>query len=128
MRLLHTKLPEFKRKMYAAAENRGNMPKPLILEGLENLKTAKMQSLRTGRIEVAIEELAKIDDVKEIQLLIRPRVPETEHTAIIKAIDKDGKTEKIILETLTILHGPEDLETFDCDNIDDRRAPIGRQG
>lgn len=127
MKFLHTKLPEFIKKMQVAAAKGGKMPKNFKLEGLENLKTAKMQSLRTGRIENAVEEAANIDGVESIELLIRPRIPETEHTAIVRALDKDGKPVKIILETITILHAPDDLETWDCDNVEDRRAPIGKQ-
>ncbi|WP_243125208.1 hypothetical protein [Clostridium transplantifaecale] len=128
MKFLHTKLPEFIRKMEVAAATAGKRPKNYKLEGMENLKTAKLQSLKTGRIENAVEELARRDDVEEIQLLVRPRVPETLHTIIIKGINKDGKTQKIILENISILHGPDDLETFDCDDIEDRRAPMGKQG
>jgi len=127
MNFLHTKLPEFIKKVQMAATV-GSKPKNFKLEGLENLKTAKLQSLKTGRIENAVEELARREDIDEIQVLVRPRIPETLHTIIIKGISKDGSTKKIILENISILHGPEDLETYDCDDIEDRRAPIGKQG
>ena len=128
MKLLHAKLPEFIRKMEVAAATAGERPKNYHLEGMENLKTGKLQSLKTGRIENAVEELARREDIDEIQLLVRPRVPETLHTVIIKGIGKDGKTQKIILENISILHGPDDLETFDCGDVEDRRAPIDKQG
>ena len=80
MKLLHTKLPEFIRKMEVAAATAGERPKNYHLEGMENLKTGKLQSLKTGRIENAVEELARREDIDEIQLLVRPRVPETLHT------------------------------------------------
>lgn len=127
MFFMHTKLPDFIRKVEAASTV-GDRPKNFKLEGMENLKTAKLQSLKTGRIENAVEELAHREDIDAIEVLVRPRVPETLHNIIIKGINKDGKTEKIILENISILHGPDDLETWDCDDIDDRRAPIGKQG
>ena len=53
MKLMHTKLPEFLKKMKVAAEESPN-PKKIEIRGLENLTSAKMQSLRTGRIEHAV--------------------------------------------------------------------------
>ena len=70
MKLLHTKLPEFIRKMEVAAATAGERPKNYHLEGMENLKTGKLQSLKTGRIENAVEELARREDIDEIQLLV----------------------------------------------------------
>lgn len=49
MKLMHTKLPEFIKKMKEAAI-KGKVPKDIEIKGLENLTSAKMQSLRTGRI------------------------------------------------------------------------------
>lgn len=127
MRLLHTKLPEFIKKMQVAAATKGERPKDIKIEGLENLKSAKMQSLRTGRIELAVEELVADERTDRVELLIRPRVPETEHTAIIKSYDKDGKAIRAILDTITILHGTEELDLYDCNDIVDRRARLGQQ-
>ena len=50
MWMMHTTLPEFFRKMKTAAATQGDRPKECEVVGLENYKTAKMQSLRTGRI------------------------------------------------------------------------------
>lgn len=127
MYFLHTKLPEFLRKMQVAAATTGERPKDIKIEGLENLKSAKMQSLRTGRIELAVEELAADKRTERIELLIRPRVPETEHTAIVKSYDKDGNAVRAIIDTITILHGTEELDLYDCDDIVDRRARLGQQ-
>ncbi len=127
MFLMHTKLTDFLKKMKYAAAHGGKSPKPIDIKGLESMHYAKMQSLRTGRIEQAVEELARRDDVDHIELTIRPRVPETENTAIVKAYDKDGKAVKAILESLVILHGTEDLDTYDCPEVEDRRARLGQQ-
>ena len=56
MKLLHTKLPDFMKKMYIAATGK-HPDKTIRIRGLEGLQSAKMQSLRTGRIEKVVEEL-----------------------------------------------------------------------
>lgn len=127
MFFMHTKLPEFIRKMKASAASGGKEPKEIKIEGLENLHFAKLQSLRTGRLELAVEELAARDDVERIELLVRPRKPETEHTVIVKGYRKDGVAVKAIMDTMTILHGTEELDTYDALEVEDRRARIGQQ-
>ena len=127
MYLMHTKLPEFLRKMKASAAKAGKTPKEIKIQGLENLQYAKLQSLRTGRLELAVEELAGRDDVERLELLVRPRVPETEHTVIVKGYTADGVAVKAIMDTMTILHGTEELDLFDALEVEDRRARIGQQ-
>lgn len=124
MWIMHTKLPEFFKKMKMAA-CKGNAPKKCEVTGLEGYKFAKMQSLRTGRIEKAVSQLAAMDDVDSLEVHIMPRVPETMHTAVIRGFDKDGKTKHAILEIINILHETEDMYIVGCDDVDDRRAPIG---
>ena len=126
MTLMHTKLPEFLQKMRVAAEQ-SPRPKEIEIRGLENLTSAKMQSLRTGRIEHAVREMTMKDGVEKIEFQVIPRVPETMHTVIIKGVDKDGKAVSAILEVVNILHPTEEAYLLDCDDIDDRRPGIGRQ-
>ncbi|MBQ1423817.1 MAG: hypothetical protein IIY96_05195, partial [Lachnospiraceae bacterium] len=83
MKLLHTKLPDFMKKMYVAATAK-YPEKTIQIRGLENLHNAKMQSLRTGRIEKAVEEMAEREDVASIDFVVMPRVPETMHTVAVK--------------------------------------------
>jgi len=125
MQMMHTKLPEFIEKMKAAG-GKSKQRKNVSIKGLENLRFAKMQSLRTGRIEHAVEELALRDDVAEVEVLIIPRVPETMHTVIIKGIDDDGKAKKAIVDVINILHPTEEAFLSDCGDIEDRRPKIGR--
>jgi ABC-type amino acid transport substrate-binding protein len=127
MKLLHTKLPEFIKKMQVAAAEKGKKPKKIKIMGLENLRSAKMQSLRTGRIEHAVGELAALDNVENLELIVIPRVPETMQTVIVKGMNKDGKCDKAVLEIVNILHPTEEAYLLDCDpeNIDDRRPIIG---
>ena len=125
MRWMHTKLPEFIQKMKnAALQNK--KPKPIEIRGLENLRSAKMQSLRTGRIESAVKEMAERDDVDHIEFTVIPRIPETMHTVVIKGISKDNACTKAILEVVNILHATEEAELADCTDIEDRRPPIGK--
>ena len=127
MKLLHTKLPEFIKKMQVAAATKGSTPKEINIMGLENLRSAKMQSLRTGRIEHAVGEIAALDNVERLELIMIPRVPETMQTVIVKGIDKDGECQKAVLEIINVLHPTEEAYLLDCDpeNVDDRRPAIG---
>lgn len=127
MKLLHTKLPEFINKMRTAAATKGSKPKEIKIMGLENLRSAKMQSLRTGRIEHAVGEIAALENVDNIEFIMIPRVPETMQTIIVKGMNKDGKCEKAILEIVNVLHPTEEAYLLDCDpdNIEDRRPAIG---
>jgi len=124
MKWMHTKLPEFIQKMHDAAKH-NNVEKPVQIRGLENLKSAKMQSLRTGRIEDAVTELSQRDDIESVDVVVMPRVPETMHTVLIKGKDKDGKTNKIILEVMNIIHPTEETEFDGCTDIEDHRPRIG---
>ncbi len=124
MRLMHTKLPEFIQKMYNAV-GRAKGDKTLQISGLESLHSAKMQSLRTGRIENAVEEIANDENVANVELKVLPRIPETMHTVLVKGKDADGKTTKIILEVINIIHPTEETEFDGCTDIEDRRPRIG---
>lgn len=124
MKLMHTKLPEFIKKLKEAAI-KGKKPKDIDIKGLENLSSAKMQSLRTGRIEHAVSELAEKEDVEKLEINVIPRVPETMHTVIVKGLDKDGNCKSAILEVVNILHPTEEAYLLDCDDIQDRRPKIG---
>ena len=125
MKLMHTKLPEYIRKMKESALTRGDRPKTLEIKGLENLTTAKFQSLRTGRCENAVSDMARIPEVDHIVMEIIPRIPETMHSAVIKGYDKDGNPVHCILETTNILHPGEETHYHEFESIDDRRPRIG---
>lgn len=125
MKLMHTSLPEFKLKMQLAVIKQ-SPSKKLEIKGLENLRSAKFQSLRTGRIEFSVEEIAKDKDIDKVEVVVMPRVPETMHTVIIKGIDKDGNPKKAILEVINIIHPTEEVELAGIQEIDDRRPAIGR--
>lgn len=125
MRLMHTSLPEFKYKMQGAIL-KGSPDKKLEIKGLESLKSAKMQSLRTGRIENAVEEIAMDKKSAKVEVVVMPRVPETMHTVIIKGYDKEENPTKAVLEVINIIHPTEEVHLDNFEDIDDRRPGIGR--
>jgi len=124
VKFMHTKLPDFIKKMYNAVGKK-NPEKTLRIRGLEGITSAKMQSLRTGRIEESVAAVADRPDVEQIELIVMPRVPETMHTVLIKGKDENGNTKKIILEVINILHPTEETEFDGCTDIEDHRPPIG---
>ena len=125
MRMMHTTLPDFFRKLKAAAVKNGKHVGCAIL-GLENLKTGKMQSVRTGRLEHEIAELSAMEGVESIEVAIVPRIPETMHNVVIRGFDKDGKPVHAICDTVAVIHPTIDILLHDCPSIDDRRPPLGR--
>ncbi|WP_245641301.1 hypothetical protein [Thermovenabulum gondwanense] len=122
---MHTSLPEFKLKLQSAVIKQSPR-KGIEIKGIENLKSAKMQSLRTGRIELAVQEIAQDKDIDKVEVIVMPRVPETMHTVIVKGIDKNGNAKKAILEVINIIHPTEEVELAGIKEIDDRRPTIGR--
>jgi len=125
MRMMHTTLPEFLEKIKAAAAE-SNSPKAITIRGLENLTSAKMQSLRTGRIEIAVDDMTKKDGVKKVDLVVMPRIPETMHTVVVRGLDDKGNVKSAILEIINIMHPTEDALLKDCGDVEDRRPPIGK--
>lgn len=126
MWMMHTTLPEFFRKMKTAAATQGDRPKECEVVGLENYKTAKMQSLRTGRIEQCVAKIAQMEDVDHIEVAIMDRVPETMHQAVVRGFDKDGKPVYAILETINILHNTVEVLTHDVPVVEDHRSGVGK--
>lgn len=124
MRAMHTSLPEWILKIKAAVYNYSPF-KEVIIRGIENLKHAKFQSLRTGRVEFAVSEIASDNRVKKLEIVIVPRIPETMHTIVIKGFDENGKPVKAILENTNILHSTEDVELEGFTEIEDRRPKLG---
>lgn len=127
MRLMHTKLPEFIKKVEDAVKKTDER-KSVSLKGLEHLQSAKMQSLRTGRIENSVKALAEREDVERVEVVVMPRVPETMHTVVIKSFGPEGKPVKAVLEVINILHKTEQAELldFDDESVEDNRPSLGR--
>lgn len=124
MRAMHTSLPDWIVKIKAAVYNCFPL-KQVEIRGIENLKSAKFQSLRTGRAEFAVSEVAEDKRVKKIEVVVVPRIPETMHSIIIKGYDENGNPVKAILENTNILHPTEDVELVGFTEIEDRRPKLG---
>jgi len=125
MQLMHTKLPEFIAKIKNAVTGK-HSGKSVTIRGLENIRTANAQSLRTGRVAAAAEEVADSPSVAAVECVLLPRVPETMHSVILKGLDQDGKPVKAILEVVNILHPTEEVELIGFPEVEDRRPPLGR--
>ena len=125
MKLMHTTLPEFLEKIHMAAEE-SPYPKHIDIRGLENLTSAKMQALRTGRLENAVEEMTMKKGVAKVDLTVIPRIPETMHTVVVRGLDEEGKVKSAVLEIINIMHPTEEALLEDCNDVDDRRPGIGK--
>ncbi|MDL2258408.1 hypothetical protein LJC42_04565 [Eubacteriales bacterium OttesenSCG-928-K08] len=123
MRLMHTKLPDFYQKVTDAAKKR-NADTKLEIRGMENFRAAKLASLRVGRVEDEIMEITEDPNVEKVEVIIMPRVPETDHSVIIKGIYKDGTCKKAILESMLVTSAGEDIELEGVEIIDDRRYKL----
>lgn len=125
MRMMHTKLPEFIAKLKNAGKN---LIEPIKIRGLENLKFAKMQSLRTGRIENTVMKYSENGLVKRVEVVVIPRVPETMHSIIIKAYGENDEPIEATLEVMNIIHPTEQAELlkFESNKIIDNRPELGK--
>lgn len=123
MKLMHTRLPEFYEKVDAAGK-RLRPETEVVLRGLENLKTAKLASLRVGRVENEIVEITQDPEVTKVEVIVTDRMPETSHTVIIKGYHKDGTCKKAILENMYISVPGVECELYDVHEVDDRRPPL----
>ena len=123
MTLMHTRLPEFYEKVDAGGK-RLRPETEVVLRGLENLKTAKLASLRVGRVENEIVEITQDPEVTKVEVIVTDRMPETSHTVIIKGYHKDGTCKKAILENMYISVPGVECELYDVHEVDDRRPPL----
>jgi len=121
MRLMHTKLPDFIKKLDDAGKK--NRPDTeVVLRGLENMETAKLASLRVGRIEEEIIEITEDPNVARVEITVLPQIPETIHCVVIKGIQKDGTSKKTILESMFITTPAPECYYNDSEEVDDRRV------
>jgi hypothetical protein len=119
---MHTKLTEFYEKLRRAA---CKVPgKEFEVTGLENLRTAKMQSVATGRIEETIQQLVERPDVQRVEAHFMNLIPETEHTLVLRAYGPNGEKVKAILREITIFHETEEAELAGFTDVEDKRLPL----
>ena len=113
MKLMHTRLPDFYTKIEAAA-------KKLRPE------TAKLASLRVGRVEDEIVEITEDKDIKKVEVVLTTANPETLYTVVVKGITDDGKCKKVILENMMLSAPTVETHLFGVEEVIDRRSNIKR--
>lgn len=124
MKLMHTKLPDFLKKAVAAGK-KINPDTQVTIEGFESMRSAKLASLRVGRIEDEIVELTSQNPkIKRIEIQMIPRVAETINTVIIKGIEEDGSCPKAIMDTMFLTVPGEEVYLEGVGEVSDRRAPL----
>ena len=123
MRLMHTPLPDFYEKLKNAAK-RLRPETEVSIRGLENIKTAKLASLRVGRVENEILELTQDPEVAKIEVVLMDRLPETARTVVVKSYDKNGVGKKAILENIYLTIPAVDCEVEDMQEVEDRRGAL----
>lgn len=125
MKFMHTRLPDFYSKIEAAAKQKDpNMG--FSVSGLESVKTAKLASLRVGRVEDEITEFTEDKDIKKIEVVLTPDNPETLYTVVIKGVQEDGTVKKIILENMMLSAPTVETQLFGVKEIIDRRSNLKR--
>lgn len=125
MKLMHTSLPDFYSKIEAAAKSY-NPGTEFEVSGLESFRTAKLASLRVGRVEDEISEVAADEEIKKIKVQIFPLNPETSHYVVIKGIRGNGTCKKAVVEYMYLSSPTMETALFDAEEIDDRTI-VNRQ-
>ena len=124
MKCMHTRLPDFLTKAVAAGK-KINPDTEVVISGFESMKSAKLASLRVGRIEEEIVELTSANPkITKIELTMIPRINETINTVIIKGIEEDGSCPKAIMDTMFLTVPGEEVYLEGVGEISDRRAPL----
>jgi len=123
MKFMHTRLPDFFTKVIAAAKQK-NPDMEVTVSGLESVKTAKLASLRVGRVEDEITDLVNDPEVKRIEVQLVPTNPETLYTVISKGITEDGTVKTAILENMMLSQPTVEYHIIGAKEVVDRRANI----
>ena len=121
MKLMHTRLPDFYQKIKDAA-SKLRPDTDFEVSGLENFKSAKLASLRVGRVEDEIFEITQDEGVKKVEVRLVPYNPESMFTVVIKGIQADGTCKKAILENMYLSSPTAECALFGVEEIDDRRT------
>ena len=120
MRLMHTPIPSFYKQMEAAGK-RVNPDTEVVVRGLENFQSAKLASLRVGRLEHEVYELSQEEGTAKIEVIAAPYNPELFYTMIVKAYREDGSCSKAILEIMHLTCPSAECELYDAEIVEDRR-------
>ena len=120
MRLMHTPIPSFYKQMEAAGK-RVNPDTEVVVRGLENFQSAKLASLRVGRLENELYEISQEEGKTKIEVIAVPYNPELFYTMVVKAYREDGSCSKAILEIMHLTCPSVECELYDAEIVEDCR-------
>lgn len=120
MRLMHTPIPSFYKQMEAAGK-RVNPDTEVVVRGLENFQSAKLASLRVGRLENEVYEISQEEGTTKIEVIAAPYNPELFYTMVVKAYREDGSCSKAILEIMHLTCPSVECELYDAEIVEDCR-------
>jgi hypothetical protein len=104
-----------------AAGKRVNPDTEVVVRGFESFTTAKLASLRVGRLENEIYELSQDPETAKIEVIAVPYNPEPFYTMVVKSYRKDGTCPKAILEVMRLTCPGMECELYDAEVVEDRR-------
>ncbi|MBQ9421518.1 MAG: hypothetical protein IJU30_07185 [Lachnospiraceae bacterium] len=121
MKCMHTRLPDYYAKVEAAAKKLRPETK-FSISGMENVQTAKLASLRCGRIEREIEEVTEDPEIAEIEIKMVPYNPEEAYSVLIKGKRADGSCKKAVLDNMYATVPSVEYYMTDAEEIIDYRT------
>ena len=121
MKCMHTRLPDYYAKVEAAAKKLRPETK-FSISGMENVQTAKLASLRCGRIEREIEEVTEDPEIAEIEVKMVPYNPKEAYWVLIKAKRADGTCKKAVLDNMYATVPSVEYYMTDAEEIIDYRT------
>lgn len=121
MKCMHTRLPDYYAKVEAAAKRLRPETK-FSISGMENVQTAKLASLRCGRIEREIEEVTEDPEIAEIEIKMVPYNPEEAYSVLIKGKRADGSCKKAVLDNMYATVPSVEYYMTDAEEIIDYRT------
>lgn len=117
---MHTPIPSFYKQMEAAGK-RVNPDTEVVVRGLENFQSAKLASLRVGRLENELYEISQEEGTTKIEVIAVPYNPELFYTMVVKAYREDGSCSKAILEIMHLTCPSVECELYDAEIVEDCR-------
>ena len=121
MKYMHTKLPDFYSKLVASAKQL-NPDTEIEITGLESYKSAKLASLRCGRIEEEIMEVVEDPSVMKVEIIMVPNNPEVTFNSVVKGYRADGSCTKAVIDYLAVSGPTLEYHLIDAEEIVDRRT------
>lgn len=121
MKMMHWPIPMFLQKVQMSAATGDPMKQKTIeIRGFEDLRTGKVAALSGGQLARCVAGMAAYKDVESLEMVGIPYRPEVQKTVLIKGLDADGKTLRIIRQPMMSYIVPCEEEFYDgCTEIMD---------